>query len=423
MLSLEYLRGKEIEDIRSLAEVFGQNPQIEEIILKTVNQRYEQFTKLFKENLENIETEIIEKMDTDEVLDFSDKIRYKKDMISKIIEETNMNSSLSKQELENALKENQIASINLQENNPKLENTSSCPVTHESIDEKTDSQSTKIESEETKIEIKEEKPYKKEINLSSVSKSLKEISKKEDNFKGPEILTTVNENRMKTISISEIANIEATMLSPIFSQAMNFPDINSPIFVEPARFPTENHSISPLPARPSAPLMFLDMDDCNISLESLLNSSTPNRKNFPGLPLLNLGNLPQPTGQPLTSDPRIETSSGFIRKFTEEIFQNIDIKDIEKLVSKGIQREPLSILHMIHENDLGSVVERGTYPCILNIQTIVDNLLDDFTGNDIETTQRFINKADRIHKIMILTVADELLQKYRPYGTKGMPMA
>lgn len=394
MLSIEYLREKELEDLRSLSEVFGHHSQLENMIYKTVSQRYDQFTKIFKENLENIETQFIEKMDTDEIVNFSNTIQKKREAISKIIEESNMNSSLSRQDLEVILKD-------------------SLPVT-------------------VPVQIQAELPQILEIDFqSSASFSIekpKTTPKASDSFAflssvSEEIPLEILEVRPKTISISEMPHIEATMLSPIFPNAISFPEHPQQITVQSTRFPSENQSISPLPARPSAPLMFLDMDECNISLESLLNTSTPNRRNFPGLPLLNLGNLPVSVVQPLSSDPRIETTSEFIKKFITEIFQALDSEELGKALSEGIKKDPLEILKRMHECDLGSVMERGTYPVLLNVQNIIDNLLDECPSNDIESTQRFINKADRIHKIMILTVADELLQKYRPYGIKGIPLA
>ena len=111
MLSIEYLREKELEDMRSLTEVFGHHSQVEEMIIKTVSQRYEQFTKIFKENLDNIESEIIDRMDTNEIVDFSNQIQKKRDKISKLIEETNLNNSLSRQELEYIFKETQQSDI------------------------------------------------------------------------------------------------------------------------------------------------------------------------------------------------------------------------------------------------------------------------------------------------------------------------
>ena len=38
------------------------------------------------------------------------------------------------------------------------------------------------------------------------------------------------------------------------------------------------------------------------------------------------------------------------------------------------------------------------------------------------TTQRLVNQADKIHKAMILLVADEVMQAFRPYGLRGVPL-
>ncbi|OMJ85252.1 hypothetical protein SteCoe_13490 [Stentor coeruleus] len=462
LLSLEYLKEKELEDLQSLAEVMGHNTQFEELLSRTISQRYEQFTKLFKENIDNIETALIEKMDTGEIIEFSNTIKDKKDVINKIIEETNLNSTLPKQELESILKEaNSIINKELEAENPSVPTVSTLSQTAFSINDNISQQEKPkrnmgIHIEDTDISIQpmkkkveeknfieEEKNDKKKIN-DEIRKKLEESKKKkkaEDEMrkiaeeskdkklendkieKGPQILTEVKETKLKTISIGDIMNIDNPMLSPIFLESMNFPDMISPVFTDNKKIINGEGSVSPLPARPSAPLMFLDVDDCNISLESLLNSSTPNnRRGLQGLPLLNLGNLPQNINPIISSDPRIETNPNFVRNFIKDVLGNVDILSIEDELIKGITRNPLENLTQIHELDLGNVVDRGTYPAILNIPAIVENIFDECGSEDIVSTQRFINKADRIHKIMILTVADELLQKYRPYGTRGVPM-
>jgi len=56
---------------------------------------------------------------------------------------------------------------------------------------------------------------------------------------------------------------------------------------------------------------------------------------------------------------------------------------------------------------------------ILNLKKLIESLLDDL--EEVQTTQRVLNKADKIHKIMLLSVTDEILQKFRPYGPRGVP--
>ncbi|OMJ94579.1 hypothetical protein SteCoe_2224 [Stentor coeruleus] len=466
LLSLEYLKEKELEDLQSISEVMGHNTQIQELLSHTISQRYEQFTKLFKENIDNIETALIEKMDTGEIIEFSNIIKDKKDTINKIIEETNLSSTLPKQELESILKEaNSIISKELETESFSVPTVSTLSQTVFSINDDNITHKEKIKRnigiyvEETDISIKpikkivedkkfieEEKNQENDMKKfnDEIRKKLEESKKKkkaEDEMrkiaeenrdkkndndkidKSPQILTEVKEIKLKTISIGDIANIDNPMLSPIFSESMNFPNVVSPVLIENNMFTSGEGSGSPLPSRPSAPLMFLDVDDCNISLESLLNSSTPNNKRgLQGLPLLNLGNLPPNINPIISSEPRIQTNPNFVKDFIKDVLGNINILTIEDELLKGIDKNPLEILTQMHELDLGNVVDRGTYPGILNIPDIVENLFDDCGNEDIVSTQRFINKADRIHKIMILTVADELLQKYRPYGTRGVPM-
>ena len=411
-----------------MAEVLGHHSHIEEIISKTVNQRYEQFAKIFKKNLENVETAMIERMDTYEVIDLSNKIKDKKDVISKIIEETNMNSSLTKQDLEAAIKENNSNFKDVKPDPVILKNKLTRTTPDQNLDrvenlfEQTVEKPEKFEFIEKNQTIEKPEPIQK-IQKNPDKQSAQKCSLTLPEPNHSEFVSEYQENRMKTISITEIQNIEATILSPIFPETITFPELNSPIFVESARYPVDRNSTSPIPARPSAPLMFLDMDDCNISLESLLNSSTPNnKKSMPGLPLLNLRNLPIASAPPITSDPRINTSAEFVRKFAEEVFQSMNLHVLENAVNAGIQRNPLETLEQIHELDLGNFVEKGEFPSIINVFQITETLFEDITANDVQTTQRVINKADKIHKIMIISVIDELLQKHRPYGIKGIPM-
>lgn len=487
LISLEYLKEKELEDLQSLAELIGHNSQLEELLSKTVSQRYEQFAKVFKENIDNIETAIIEKMDTCKIIEYSNKIKDKKDAINKIIEENNLNSTLPKQELENLLKEtNAMINKDFESESP-VPTTSTLSQTNFGSCENTMNQQEKpkknmeIHIEENDINIEPIKKKKVEEIKNAENKNCKKGKRKfnndiwkkikedneeiileedveiqidvckdkntvvEDNSKNieenkksgkiektPQLITESKETKLQTISIHELSNIDATMLSPIFPETITFPAITP----NTKHFHNDEGSTSPLPARPSAPLMFLDVDDCNISLESLLNSSTPNhnRQTLPGLPLLNLGNLPPNINPIISSDPRIETNPNFIKTFIKQVFSSIDISFLENNINRGILKNPLEILSQVHELDLGNVVDKGTYPPILNIQTIIENLFDSLANEDVVaenqttqfsllSTQRFINKADRIHKIMILTVADELLQKHRPYGIRGIPMA
>lgn len=396
LVSLEYLKIKELEDLESVLQLFGENKQLKEFLFDVVNKRFNEFTKVFKENLENTEQAIIEDLDTLEVLDFSNKIKDKKDFVGKIIEGVNLNTSLSKNEVESLLKEAKDEVFKHSFTSTSCQTSSSIIKQTKKVEE------VKILDEEIK-ELGEGK-CKKNSNFSAPNTSPKFFKKK----KKLKILSEVQDFSLEQFSTNDAL---------LFDQ-----DLASPIFKNPSdSLPRLPNCTSPIPDRPSAPLMFLDTDD-NICLESLLNISTPlNKKSPQNLPLLNLGKLPNfSLNIPISSDPRIETSAVFIKNFISGVFSTIDKSQLAQEISKGITKDPLKELEKMREIDLGSFIEKNEKPNILNIKKLVENFLDDL--EEVQTTQRFVNKADKIHKIMLLSVTDEILQKFRPYGTRGVPV-
>ena len=224
-----------------MAEVLGHHSHIEEIISKTVNQRYEQFAKIFKKNLENVETAMIERMDTYEVIDLSNKIKDKKDVISKIIEETNMNSSLTKQDLEAAIKENNSNFKDVKPDPVILKNKLTRTTPDQNLDrvenlfEQTVEKPEKFEFIEKNQTIEKPEPIQK-IQKNPDKQSAQKCSLTLPEPNHSEFVSEYQENRMKTISITEIQNIEATILSPIFPETITFPELNSPLIFSSNKF-------------------------------------------------------------------------------------------------------------------------------------------------------------------------------------------
>ena len=400
LLSLDYLREKELQDLQSLAGLLGQNPQLQEHLMKVVNQRYELFTKLFKDNLETAEQEIMQNMDTRQVLSLSTKIKDKKDEINKMIEETNFNSSLSKDEVESILKEVKDLGQEL--------NSISCQT---SIDLPGPSKAT---NSNQKL-INEAPVLTPESSISSFNVTNQffcNSTKASNRGTGLKILTSSEDAHTKTISINDILFLDSSAYSPTLDQFKSEESPDSAPNLNPP-------STSPLPARPSAPLMFLDNDDT--PLDSVMNFSLPLKKTQQVLPLLNLGSIQGSMSSiPITSDPRIETSPEYIRRFLSEVFSSIDLISLKTELKRGSKRDPLKELRKIREQDLG-FTEKEPFDPILNIKEIIENFEGELS-DEIITTQRLVNQADKIHKVMILSVADEAMQVFRPYGLLGVPL-
>jgi hypothetical protein len=105
ILTLEYLKQKELEDLQFLSGVLGRNSQLEELLLKSVQDRFDNFSKFFKNNLEGIEQRYKETVQTEEISELSLKVKDKKDVVSRIIQETNLSSSASKMQMESLVRE------------------------------------------------------------------------------------------------------------------------------------------------------------------------------------------------------------------------------------------------------------------------------------------------------------------------------
>lgn len=170
ILALEYLKQKELEDLQFLAGVLGRNVQLEEVLAKAVQTRYDNFSKVFKDNLEGIELKYKETVKNPKVPEASQKQIDTKEVVNKIIHDTNINSSLSKLQVESLVKESKEMTI-------KVNNI----------------------EEETKSESRPRQVIKSNAN---------------------------------ELNLNDIEQIDPTMLSPILPEIMNFPDLSSLIIEE-----------------------------------------------------------------------------------------------------------------------------------------------------------------------------------------------
>ncbi|OMJ92807.1 hypothetical protein SteCoe_4348 [Stentor coeruleus] len=75
--SLEYLKNKEIQDIKIITERMGKDEELSEIISKIIDQRYSQLSALLEENVRKSEKELISYMDTEEREEFESELMEK----------------------------------------------------------------------------------------------------------------------------------------------------------------------------------------------------------------------------------------------------------------------------------------------------------------------------------------------------------
>ena len=170
ILTLEYLKQKELEDLQFLARALGRNNRLEEILAKAVQDRYDNFSQLFKANFEDTERKYKETVQSDEISELSCKIKDTKEVVSKIIQETNISSSLSKLQIEGLVKARQEMTIKIND----------C-------------------AQEPKSESRPRQVLKSNAN---------------------------------DLELNDIEQLDPTMLSPILPEIMNFPDLSSLLIEE-----------------------------------------------------------------------------------------------------------------------------------------------------------------------------------------------
>ena len=404
LLSLDYLREKELQDLQSLIGLLGENPQLQDHLMRVVNQRYDLFTKIFKDNLETSEQEIIQDMNTGQVLSLSNKIKDKKDEINKMIVETNFNSSISRDEVESILKEFKDLGQEL--------NSISCQTSIDLPDSSKPALNESKAADGVKALMPELAVKQAEGLNQRFSFSTRDLSK----GTGLQILTSVEDSHAKHITIDDILFLDPSVSSPTLEELKSGDCSKSAQDID-------NLNKSRLPVRPSAPLKFLDYDDgpSDSDLDVSLSLSVLNKKPQQVLPLLNLGSIQGSISSiPITSDPRIETSPQYISRFLTEVFNSIDLTCLKEELNRGLKRDPIKELQKIHDQDLGFMEKEPVDP-VLNVKEIIESLKSD-SSDEMITTQRLVNQADKIHKAMILLVADEVMQAFRPYGLRGVPL-
>lgn len=172
--------------------------------------------------------------------------------------------------------------------------------------------------------------------------------------------------------------------------------------------------------------IFFDLDD-QIEVQSinLLSGDTCEPKSYnrslptlPNLPMLHLDIMQK---DEIYSEPRILTSTDSILNYVKGIISNLDFSDILMELKKPLERNIEEELFKLQEKVVGTPSETRIFefPQILNYQ---DLLNEDSNNSELESTMRQINKADKIHKKMLVHVLNLQFQQFRPNGFKGKPL-
>jgi Domain of unknown function (DUF4378)/IQ calmodulin-binding motif len=169
---------------------------------------------------------------------------------------------------------------------------------------------------------------------------------------------------------------------------------------------------------------FLDIEDTievqNIELtpdqliESIPKKALPA---LPNLPMLHLDFMQQDL---IYSEPRILTSIEFIKDYVKNILTCLDLNNVILELSRPIKKNIHDELFKLHDKVVGTPCETKIYdfPMVFDSLRLLDH---DSDGSGLESTIRLINRADKIHKKLILDVLNYFLNQLRPYGTRGEP--
>ncbi|OMJ76061.1 hypothetical protein SteCoe_24667 [Stentor coeruleus] len=89
--SLEYLKQKEIQDVKNVIEHIGQNDELSKILSMIIDKRYNQLSALFEDSMEKPEKDLIDDMGTEERKKFESELQEKCVKIAKKIKDESKN--------------------------------------------------------------------------------------------------------------------------------------------------------------------------------------------------------------------------------------------------------------------------------------------------------------------------------------------
>ncbi|CAG9320622.1 unnamed protein product [Blepharisma stoltei] len=162
-------------------------------------------------------------------------------------------------------------------------------------------------------------------------------------------------------------------------------------------------------------------------LQMLISEDIIPKPSFPEDPNLKEEVKPEPS---LYSGPAIQTDHLSVQKYVDEIF-DLALKNIDDFLinlKKPLKRNALEVLSRMQAAKIGTPIETEFVmpPAVLNVNYYL-NLEHPREAAHSQrclspNTIQMISECEHIHNKMIFDATNEALQKYRPYGLKGVPL-
>ena len=151
------------------------------------------------------------------------------------------------------------------------------------------------------------------------------------------------------------------------------------------------------------------------------------RREVPELPIVNMISIGTAPEGSTSSEPRIQTDTTAVKDYVEEVFAHSDMNEIINNLKNPLKKKPLDLLNRMQEVEIGTIVETEitVFPEILSVNlylALEHNVENSTRCSNTPQMQQLIIEAEHIHNKMIFDAANEVLQKYRPYGTQGAPL-
>ncbi|OMJ94654.1 hypothetical protein SteCoe_2152 [Stentor coeruleus] len=176
---------------------------------------------------------------------------------------------------------------------------------------------------------------------------------------------------------------------------------------------------------PSKFPIFFDIEDNievqNVNLLTDEHTEEAPKRNLPSLPNLPMLHLDIMNNDMIYSEPRILTSTDSIVEYIKSVLSKINLPKIFNELKKPLQKSLPDELFKLQEKIVGTPSETKIYdfPSLIDPDDIIDTEIE---SPDIETTIRQINKADKVHKKMLINVLNYIIQQFRPYDYFGEPL-
>lgn len=402
-------------NIKDLTKRINSGEDIESVLKDIINKTYHKVENILEKSSNDLQSALLEDLDSDEGKEMKNEIDIK---LNKTRKELSKALKLNdvEEDRPKSLKtpEKKLKFLGLQDNERKI-----------NIQNQFSPIST---PQDIRIELLDQNP---DIEVVNVAYSPIQITKK------PQNLSPISEipafNPKKSVKTPE--------KPPAKLICLQFNDIESSIYSPELIFD-----------RPSAPFQDYDSDEdkspkietktdeiIDKSIEKIIRDTlqdsfqtvlieATNHYNpkIPLLDLISLSELPLPTIS--STEPGIQIGPDAINKYLTELYTYIQKHphDVTTALKTPLKKNPLSVLTKLQEIDIGSMAENEKFQMVIELPTYIKL---EQTRGDISTRNglsphilHVITESEHIHNRMVFDTINQLLNKYRPYGNKGLPM-